>query len=58
VAVAASILTAAYFILRDGLDYKDLGPHYLDRLDKDKAAQRLTRRLRDLGYQVELRPAA
>jgi transposase len=58
VAVAASILTAAYFILRDGLDYKDLGPHYLDRLDKDKAAQRLTRRLRDLGYQVDLRPAA
>lgn len=58
VAVAASILTAAYFILRDGVDYKDLGPHHLDQLDKDKAAQRLTRRLQDLGYQVELRPAA
>jgi transposase len=58
VAVAASILTAAYFILRDGVDYKDLGPHYLDQLDKDKAAQRLTRRLHDLGYQVEIRPAA
>ena len=31
VAVAASILTSAYFILRDGVAYRDLGPDYLDR---------------------------
>lgn len=58
VAVAASILTAAYFILRDGSEYKELGPHYLDQLDKTKMAQRLTRRLQSLGYEVELRAVA
>ena len=58
VAVAASILTAAYFILRDGVVYKDLGPHYLEHLDKTKTAKRLAQRLQNLGYQVELRPAA
>jgi hypothetical protein len=31
VAVAASIPTTAYFILRDGVDHRDLGPEYLDR---------------------------
>jgi transposase len=58
VAVAASILTAAYHMLRDGVPYRDLGPDHFDRRDKTKAAQRLARRLRDLGYAVELKLAA
>lgn len=58
VAVAASILTAAYHMLRDGVEYRDLGADHFTRRDKVKAAQRLARRLRDLGYDVELRPAA
>ena len=58
VAVAASILTAAYYILRDAVTYRDLGGDYFTRRDKAKVAQRLARRLKDLGYDVELRPAA
>ena len=58
VAVAASILTAAYHILRDGVPYRDLGGDYFTRRDKAKVAQRLARRLKDLGYDVELRVAA
>ena len=58
VAVAASILTAAYYILRDAVAYRDLGGDYFTRRDKAKVAQRLTRRLKDLGYDVELLPAA
>lgn len=58
IAVAASLLTAAYFVLRDGVEYKDLGPHYLDQLDKTRTAQRLARRIRQLGYDVDLKPAA
>ena len=58
VAVAASILTAAYHILRDGVPYRDLGGDYFTRRDKAKVAQRLARRLKDLGYDVELRMAA
>jgi transposase len=57
-AVAASILTAAYFLLRDEVPYRDLGPHYFIRVDQDRTAQRLARRIRQLGYEVELRKAA
>ena len=57
VAVAASMLTAAYYMLRDGVDYRDLGTDYFDRADKAKAANRLVQRLVALGYQVEFKAA-
>jgi transposase len=58
VAVAASMITAAYYILRDGVDYKDLGADHYDRRDKSKIANRLIRRLKDLGFKVEVKAAA
>jgi transposase len=57
-AVAASMLTAAYHMLRDATEYQDLGPHHFDALDKTKAISRLVKRLRDLGCEVELKHAA
>ena len=57
-AVAASMLTAAYYMLRDDVDYRDLGTDYFDRADKAQAADRLVRRLRNLGFEVELKGAA
>ena len=48
-AVAASMLTAAYFMLRDGIEYQDLGPDHFDRRDKTKTIRRLLKRLADLG---------
>ena len=57
-AVAASILTAAYYLLRNQQPYRDLGPLYLARLDQDRTAQRLVRRIKELGYEVQLRKAA
>ena len=57
-AVAASILTAAYFLLRDQVPYCDLGGQYFARRDQERTAQHLARRIRELGYQVELRKAA
>lgn len=53
-AVAASMLNAAYFILRDHVDYHDLGSHHFDRFDRRKTIRRLVRRLEDLGCQVEI----
>lgn len=41
IAVAASMLTTAYYILRDGVPYKDLGPEHFTRRNKDHAAKRL-----------------
>ena len=58
VAVAASMLTASYHILKNGVDYRDLGADHFDRRDKAKLARRLIRRLHDLGLRVEIRPAA
>ncbi len=57
-AVAASILTAAYHMLRDGTLYQDLGPDHFDRRNKEAQARRLVKRLGGLGYQVEIRPLA
>jgi transposase len=53
-AVAASMLTASYFILRDGVAYRDLGPQHFDRRDRTKSASRLVQRLHHLGYNVEI----
>jgi transposase len=58
VAVAASMLTAIYYILRDGREYRELGDHYFQHFDRTKATQRLVKRLRDLGYQVQLEEVA
>lgn len=57
-AVAASMLTAAYFMLRDGVGYHDLGAQHFDRRDKTKTIRRLLRRLTDLGCEVEVRAHA
>jgi transposase len=58
VAVAASILTSAYFMLQRDLPYQDLGPNYLDALNRRRTAHHLARRLRALGFEVEIRRAA
>lgn len=57
-AVAASMLTAAYHMLRDGIEYRDLGPLHFDHRDEAKTVRRLVRRLSDLGYDVEIRAHA
>jgi transposase len=57
-AVAASMLTAVYYMLRDGVEFHDLGDQYFVRRDKDQIATRLLRRLRDLGVEVEVKNAA
>jgi transposase len=58
VAVAASILTAAYHMLRDGTFYNDLGSAYLDQLGAERRIKRLVKRLTDLGCEVQITRAA
>ena len=57
-AVAASMLGASYYMLRDGVAYRDLGGDHFARHDKTKTIGRLVRRLRDLGCEVEVKHAA
>lgn len=57
-AVAASILTAVYYMLRDRQPYRDLGADHFTHRDKAQVARRLVKRLGDLGYTVEVKAAA
>jgi transposase len=57
-AVAASMLTAAYHILRQRVPYRELGHGYFDALDRTKLTRRLIRRLQTLGVEVEVKSAA
>lgn len=56
VAVAASILTAIYHMLKDGTMYQDLGPNHFQHRDKERQKRRLLQRLADLGFAMELLP--
>jgi len=56
-AVASSMLIAAYHMLKHDVDYRDLGANYFDRRDKTKLAHRLIHRLQQLGLTVDVRAA-
>jgi len=57
-AVAASMLTAAYHMLKNGMPYHDLGAEHFSSRDRSKAILRLVRRLNDLGCEVHVTPQA
>ena len=56
IAVAASMLTAVWHMLRNGTQWHDLGAAHFDRADAAKTASRLIRRLQQIGYQVTAVP--
>jgi transposase len=57
-AIAHKILTAAYFMLRDGVDYADLGEAYLDKRNAEATARALVKRLEAMGHKVTIEKAA
>lgn len=57
-AVAASLLTAVYHMLKRDTDYQDLGADYFQKRASEKAVFQLVRRIQRLGYTVQLRTAA
>jgi transposase len=57
-AVAASMLTAIYHMLKDGTGHRDLGASYFDRRSIDAKAKRLVSQLTKLGFQVQLQQIA
>ncbi|HNN95828.1 MAG TPA: IS110 family transposase [Pseudomonadota bacterium] len=58
VAVAAAMITSAYYMLKRGEPYRELGADYRDHRDKARVANRLIRRVQALGFQVQLMPQA
>ena len=57
-AVAASLLTTIYHMLKDGTEYQDLGADHFDRRSKQTKTNRLVNQLARLGYDVQIRPLA
>lgn len=55
VAVAHAILVTAYHILSRSTPYQDLGKDHFDRLDRNRIASRLKRRIEQLGFNVTLK---
>lgn len=58
--VAHSILCSIWHMLKNGVDYRDLGADYFDKTQSKATASRLKKRLENLGFEVQLtpRPAA
>ena len=56
-AVAHSLLTVIYHMLKTGSTYKDLGGDYFDKLNSKRLLPHLVKRIKDLGYQVTIQAA-
>ena len=57
-AVAASILTAAYHMLKNGTLYEDLGANHFDKRAQGRHVLQLVNRLKNLGFAVQITPMA
>ena len=57
-AVAASMLTAAYHMLKNGTLYEDLGPNHFNQRAKNSNVGKLVNRLQSLGFTVQITPLA
>jgi transposase len=57
-AVAASILTAIYHILKDRVPHEDLGVDYFDKRKPEAKVKRLVGQIAKLGFEVTLQPIA
>jgi len=55
-AVAASMLTAAYHMLKDGTLYQDLGADHFRKASPEAHAQRLARQIAKLGFSCQITP--
>jgi transposase len=56
VAVGHSLLVIIYQVLKDQVEYQELGPDYFERLEPERLRRHLVRRLQRLGYDVTLAP--
>lgn len=57
-AVAASLLTAIYHMLKNGTVHQDLGSGYFDQRTPDIKIKRLVSQITRLGFEVTLQPIA
>jgi transposase len=58
VAVGHQILEIAYYVMRDGITYHELGADYFTRRHQEKAVRRHVKQLEALGFHVTIETAA
>lgn len=58
VAVGHQILEIAYYVMRDGVVYQELGADYFVRRDRERTKRRSIAQLEALGYRVTIEDAA
>ena len=58
VAVAASLLSSIFAVIRDDVPYRSIGSAHFSTIDRERKARRLRRQLQQLGYNVTLEVAA
>jgi transposase len=58
VAVGHQILEIAFYVMRDGITYRELGADYFDRRHTERAVRRHVRQLEALGFRVAIEKAA
>lgn len=54
VAIAHKILVSVYYMLRDGVPYKELGEQYLDKRNETRVIRHYMNKLERLGFEVLL----
>ena len=54
IAIGHKILVRAYYMLRDGDSYKEIGMNYLDNRNKERVSKYYMNKLLQLGYEVLL----
>jgi transposase len=57
-AMAHKLIFAVFHVLKDRVDFKELGQGWLDKRDANRVVRGLVERLRALGYDATLRPAS
>ncbi|NML18954.1 IS110 family transposase [Azohydromonas sp. G-1-1-14] len=57
VTVVVSMLTAAWHMLRNGIEWQELGAAHFDQANPTQTAHRLIRRPQQMGYTVQTMPA-
>jgi transposase len=58
VAVGHQILEIAYYVMRDGVAYHELGADYFDRRHHERAVRRHVKQLEAMGFHVTIEKAA
>ena len=58
VAVGHQILEIAYYVMRDGITYRELGADYFQRRDRERTVRRHIKQLEALGFVVNVQPTA